>query len=553
MNVIAAFPEALLKEVQSYLKYHVDWVAFMSTSKRMFHSSRYETMEITIDATQVVQTRKLPEIVRRLPHPEQQIHLKLDVTFRRDKSTWAAELSSEELNEFVVWFLSSTPAKSLTWKYGTDIIDHIPNAYDLLGRFEGLSILYKNDHEYTTIDLSRLPENNRVRVLTLNNVEFVVFGCLNNLTNLRELHVVYGWKLGFFLSADKSSSQINYKFKDGKSHPFAEFEFPGLEKASFRMCSSDIPFNPRKFSHVRDVTFHACECTPDFSSLKNLSSFVYSRQFGRLRDSTFDEMLSYSSPLKRFDVEGLHLTSEKILEVGVNRQIRHLALYANYQSEDFPFLPTLRSLTVTQAPELSEFYNLRHLFSVQLNYCNRLRSLEGLGEVTVLTIRGCRELRSLEGLRNGKFDRTIAIIDCQEVRDFSPLNNVRKVTISACPGFTDCSQVSGVKDLTIYVCVGLVILANCLNCQSLTLEMMDHLTSLKEVRDIPELYIRGFRLNDLLYDLGGIGNQKMELTDIEIPDDLPYLTEYLKFERWEYNEYEERKAKISMTVFLRKL
>eukprot|EP01040_Poterioochromonas_malhamensis_P016839 gene16839-19216_t len=196
MNVIAAFPEALLKEVQSYLKYHVDWVAFMSTSKSLFHLSRYETMEITIEARHVVQTRKLPEIVRRLPHPEQQIHLKLDVTeFRQGKITWgkertlAANLSSEELNEFVAWFLSSTPAKSLTWEFDTDLIDHIPNAYDLLGRFERLSMLDMSDM-YTTIDLSHLPENNRVRVLTLNNVEFVVFGCLNNLTNLRELHVV---------------------------------------------------------------------------------------------------------------------------------------------------------------------------------------------------------------------------------------------------------------------------------------------------------------------------------------------------------------------------
>ncbi len=86
---------------------------------------------------------------------------------------------------------------------------------------------------------------------------------------------------------------------------------------------------------------------------------------------------------------------------------------------------------MSQAQKLSEVHNLRHLFSVQLNYCNHLRSLEGLEQVTVLTIQGCRELRSLEGLRDGKFDRTIAINDCQEVRDFSPLNNVRKVTCNA--------------------------------------------------------------------------------------------------------------------------
>ncbi len=528
MNVIAAFPEALLKEVQSYLKYHVDWVAFMSTSKSLFHLSRYETMEITIEARHVVQTRKLPEIVRRLSHPEQQIHLKLDVTeFRQDKKiisgeerSLAADLSSEELNEFVAWFLSSTPAKSLTWEYGSDIIDHIPNAYDLLGRFERLSMLDMSDM-YTTIDLSHLPENNRVRVLTLNNVEFVVFGCLNNLTNLRELHVANGWHLDFFLAPDTSYFDENYKFKDGKSHPFAEFEFPGLEKASFRSCSSDLPFNPRKFSHVRELTFHECQCLPFLSSLKNLSSFVYTGSFGSLGGSEFDKMLSYSSPLKRFDVEGLHLTSEKILEVGLNRQIRHLALYATYQSEDFPFLPTLRSLTVSRPPKLSEFHNLGHLFSVELIGCDHLRSLEGLEQVTVLTIEGCRELRSLEGLRDGKFDRTIAINDCQEVRDFSPLNNVRKVTISGCPGFTDCSQVSGVKDLTLNWCEGLVALRDCLKCQSLTLEDMDHLSSLKEVRDIPELYIRSIFSTDLFYDLGGIGNQKMEFPCM---NDLPYLS-----------------------------
>eukprot|EP01040_Poterioochromonas_malhamensis_P012284 gene12284-13436_t len=552
MNILAAFPEALLKEVQSYLKYHVDWVAFMSTSKRMFHLSRYETMEITIEATQVVQSRKLPEIVRRLSHPEQQIHLKLDfLEFWGMETILAANLSSEELNEFVAWFLSSTPAKSLTWEYGLDIIDHIPNAYDLLGRFERLSIL-DNDREYTTIDLSRLPENNRVRVLTLNNVEFVVFGCLNNLTNLRELHVVNCWKFDFFLAPDTSYFDENYKFKDGKSHPFAEFEFPGLEKASFRRCSSYLPFDPRKLSHVRDVTFHECQCLPDFSSLKNLSSFVYTGYFGLLESGDFDEMLSYSSPLKRFDVEGSEFTSEKILEVGLNRQIRHLAL-SNYQPEDFPFLPTLRSLTVSRPPKLSEFHNLGHLFSVKLDSCDQLRSLEGLEQVSVLTIQCCRELRSLEGLRDGKFDRTIAINVCQEVRDFSPLNNVRKVIVCICPGFTDCSQVSGVKDLTIVRCEGLVTLGDCLKCQSLTLEDMDHLSSLKEVKDVPELYIRRFRLNHLLYELGGVGNQKMEFTEIKIPDDLPFLPEYLKFEVCEFEESQFGKQKRPVTILLRKL
>ncbi len=551
MDVFAAFPQVLLKEVQSYLKDPGDWVAFMSTSKRLFRLSRYETMEITIEATHVLPSRKLPEIVSKLAHPEQQIHLKLNV--RPDELTWglkrplAASLSSEELSDFVVWFLSSTPAKSLTWEYGTDLIDHIPNVYDLLGRFERLSISDRTD-DYTTIDFSRLPKNNRVRVLTLDNVEFVVFGCLNNLTYLRELHVIFGWKLDFFLAPSSSYFDSKYKFKDGKSHPFAEFEFPGLEKASFRKCTSYLHFDPRKFSHVRDVTFHACECTPDFSSLKNLSSFVYTGSFGLAGGSEFDEMLSYSSPLKRFDVEGLHLTSGKILEVGLNRQIRHLALYENYQSEDFPFLPTLRSLTVSYPPKLSDFHKLHHLFSVELNQCHQLRSLEGLEQVTVLTITGCPELRSLEGLRNGKFDRFISIDYCREVRDFSPLNNVRKVAISLCPGFTDCSQVSGVKDLTIHMCTGIVSLGDCLRCHSLTLTLMHHLSSLKEVRNIPELYIIGVRSTDLLNGLGGVGNQKMEFSNI---NNLPNLPEYLKFERYGFNERWKRKMLI--TVFLKKL
>eukprot|EP01040_Poterioochromonas_malhamensis_P012283 gene12283-13435_t len=500
MNAIAAFPEVLLKEVQSYLKDHVDWKASRDSEG--------------------------------VSHPEQQIHLKLDVTeFRQDKKiisgeerSLAADLSSEELNEFVAWFLSSSPAKSLTWEFDTDIIDHIPNAYDLLGRFERLSILYMSDM-YTTIDLSRLPENNRVRVLTLNNVEFVVFGCLNNLTNLRELHVVNCWKLDLFLGPSSFYFDENYKFKDGKSHPFAEFEFPGLEKASFRMCSSDLPFNPRKFSHVRDVTFHVCKCLPYLSSLKNLSSFVYTG--GSLGGSEFDKMLSYSSPLKRFDVGGLEFTSQKILEVGLNRQIRHLALHVTFLTlfkglkSHFLVHDNLESLELSLVPTLPTTSN---------DYNNSIVQKKGDED--------CGPQRAFELVTQSMIVK---------------LEEKESLLVDACPGFTDCSQVSGVKDLTVNRCEGLVTLVDRLKCQSLTLIQMDYLSSLKEVRDIPELYIRWLRSNHLLYELGGIGNQKMEFTYIKIPDDLPYLTEYLKFERWEYNEYAEWKEKISITVFLRKL
>jgi hypothetical protein len=34
----------------------------------------------------------------------------------------------ERMKEFIAWFISSTPARSLNWKYRTDIIAHIPAA-----------------------------------------------------------------------------------------------------------------------------------------------------------------------------------------------------------------------------------------------------------------------------------------------------------------------------------------------------------------------------------------------------------------------------------------
>lgn len=99
------------------------------------------------------------------------------------------EAHCENLVEFVAWFICSTPARSLTWTHCTDIIDRIPVAYEIFSRVEQLSLRGGG----STIDLSRLSENNRLRVLTLDDVEFLPFGCTSNLRGLKELHVSNVW------------------------------------------------------------------------------------------------------------------------------------------------------------------------------------------------------------------------------------------------------------------------------------------------------------------------------------------------------------------------
>ncbi len=79
------------------------------------------------------------------------------------------------MKAFIAWFPTSTPAKSFTWQSETEIIDQIPGgASEMLSRFERLSLMDEKPRIFAP--LFPPSTNNRIRVLTLNMVEFVVFG-----------------------------------------------------------------------------------------------------------------------------------------------------------------------------------------------------------------------------------------------------------------------------------------------------------------------------------------------------------------------------------------
>ncbi len=466
----------------------------MNTSKSLFDHCKYETIQVTVPATEVLLSRQLPQIINRLSHPEDQVHLKVNVSALK-------EANCENLVEFVAWFICSTPARSLTWTHCTDIIDRIPGAYEIFSRVERLSLRGGG----STIDLSRLSENNRLRVLTLDDVEFVPFGCTSNLRGLKELHVSNVWVIDVFLqpspdvtsiSAKKSKSKYNYK--DKKSHPFAEYEFPGLKKVSFTSCKSRfVDFNPMKFSHVSDVTFESSG-TPLLSSLSNLSSLVLGSP-GVPSFAEFDKLLTQSCPLTRFKVKGVDIDNKILSTLALDRKIRHLKV-GNYLSKSVPLIPSLRCLALVGSRKLFNCQNLEHLFSVEIVSCRDLKSLEGLSRVPVVSVIQCWELTHLEDLRSDKCNRSITIEYLPKVRDFSPLNSVRTVSITRCQGFRNCSDVSGVRDLTLRDCEGLESIGSVLrNCQSLTLLGMSHLSSLVEVRDIKEITFGYFRANKFLH------------------------------------------------------
>eukprot|EP01040_Poterioochromonas_malhamensis_P005861 gene5862-6302_t len=237
-------------------------------------------------------------------------------------------------------------------------------------------------------------------------------------------------------------------------------------------------------------------------------------------------MLAQSRDSRKLTATALHLTSKQILTVGGSCQLRHLRMAANYKSADIPYIPTLRSFSLWNAPNFSDCHNLRHLFFVELVLCDQITSLEGM-KVAVLKVSRC-SLQSLEGLRGDKYHRSITIKQCSDIKDFSPLSNVERVTIGDCLGFTDCSQIKGVKDLTIIL----------------------WLTSLSAVKDVSELHIRSLETNNLLYDLGGAKNQKLSLYSVDFVDDLPFLQDYVKHESYEIDE--EFDMRIPLIVFLRK-
>ena len=107
--------------------------------------------------------------------------------------------------------------------------------------------------------------------------------------------------------------------------------------------------------------------------------------------------------------------------------------------------PTLRSISLCEAPHLSDVHELSNLQEVQLVECDQVLNLKGLNKVRCVEIISCRGLHDISDLGSNQI---VKLHDVRKVVDFSSLRTVPKVVLTYC-NITNGYEVEGVQHLVL--------------------------------------------------------------------------------------------------------
>jgi hypothetical protein len=101
------------------------------------------------------------------------------------------------------------------------------------------------------------------------------------------------------------------------------------------------------------------------------------------------------------------------------------------------FLPSVDLNLVTHLPLLKD---------IKIQSCLNVMNIHALREIDTIELSSCDNINSLAGLvRSNK----IIVADMKNVRDFTPLKNIKKVQIHLCPKFSGGSHLRNVQFLTV--------------------------------------------------------------------------------------------------------
>ena len=247
---------------------------------------------------------------------------------------------------------------------------------------------------------------------------------------------------------------------------------------------------------VRDLSLHFCDKIHDISALTRNR---------RLSIVGCKKIQNYS---KLTGIAHLHLSDVPIDGLEDFQAARSLRLdHCDGLRQIASVPPQLNSVELCLCTSLENVQGLRYLKQLSLDHCDRLVDVHLLGAVHSLRLSWCTKLSSLQGL--GKGNRSVSVISCSSIVDFSPLRYVRNVTVDSCLGLTRASDLSRVHWLRLVCCEKLVDVSALVNVQRLELIGCPAIQSLVGLSDLPEIVISSC---SKLTDLSPLrNNQKIEL------------------------------------------
>jgi hypothetical protein len=219
---------------------------------------------------------------------------------------------------------------------------------------------------------------------------------------------------------------------------------------------------------------------------------------------SFDLSLWQGAELPHLEV--LELISCKISVFPIVPNLHSLKLSDCIGLVTVPFLPKLKKCYICgEASTISDVSMFSHVHYLQLRGLPLITDVSRLGKIPHLVLANLCALQSLEGLGGSQGNSEIIISYCQNVSDFSPLNEMFRLYLERMDHFSNAEQVSSVSHLTLSNCSSLTDTRPLCHVKSLHLIDCHGIEALDGLTNVPRLFVEKC---SNLKDFSGIGNNE---------------------------------------------
>jgi hypothetical protein len=244
------------------------------------------------------------------------------------------------------------------------------------------------------------------------------------------LDVIASWETQ--IKKGLKSMELNY-FEieiDGRFHPVPKQEFSPYEnslgKFGYRITVWDSNIEAVKQVVSKYGVQHINASTSDLNFLKEpiFKDILGLNIIGEIRDL---------SPIEKLEkLEFLELLNDRKGRVDFSN-LQHLKLlHCDYSNnyKNLDRLEKLDNLYLIRYPEssLKKFSNFHHLQELHLLFsnCESLNGIYSLQNLQKITLDECRKLTSIKGIEKNSTINQLIIINCKNLKDFSPAKDLSK-------------------------------------------------------------------------------------------------------------------------------
>jgi hypothetical protein len=255
-------------------------------------------------------------------------------------------------------------------------------------------------------------------------------------------------------------------------------DFNELQEINLQLCDDicDLSY----FGHLKKICINSCSFV---TSLNGLGKVRHLKITNCLRLTDISDLSSdnYSVYL---------MFCSNVRDYTPLLRVRNLAIdvLKSLSSQDDDW-SKVKKLTWFHPP-IQSLNFLSHLFEINMSFAHSKNfgptNLLGLRKVSIVTISACEKLLSVDGLGQ---NQSVTISNCRNLQDFTALRGIPKVHILWCNGFVDGSVLAQSKFVSLANCMNLEDVSMLGKCQSLRLARCSKIKNLEGLYEVPELEV----------------------------------------------------------------